>query len=130
MACVFLEHITWFLLGSDAVDEFANARLTIDTRWGFESDIFFTLSANGKSATLKPEVSQWIENLRDHPGCCEYLHRMLEIIEKRMLESDPNKRITASKLDRELMKLESFFKSTSFYMIHWTQSKPNTPVST
>ncbi|KAK0610879.1 kinase-like domain-containing protein [Immersiella caudata] len=121
MACVFLEHITWFLLGTRAVERFAVSRLTMDTRWNFESDIFFTVSADRRTATVKPQVQKWINDLRAHPGCCEYLRQMLELIETRMLESDPERRIAASDLYRELKKLESYFRcSNSFYMKHWT----------
>jgi len=126
MACVFLEHITWFLCGVDAVEEFAHARITNDSKWGFESDIFFTVSHDLRTATLKPEVKKWVQGLRDHPGCCEYLHSMLHLIETRMLESNPDARIAASNLYERLKKLESYFdseRSSSFYMKHWTDSK-------
>jgi len=119
---VFLEHITWFLLGAGAVEQFANARLTTDTKFGFESDIFFTVSSHLKSATLKKEVGQWIERLRQNANCCEYLHSMLELIKTGMLESDPNNRMSTSSLLVQLTKLERFFnRSTSFYTLHWTK---------
>ncbi|KAK4447302.1 mitogen-activated protein kinase KSS1 [Podospora aff. communis PSN243] len=122
MACVFLEHITWFLLGVAAVEQFAIARLTKETRWGFESDIFFTVTPNRRMAVVKPQVKEWIALLRTQPGCCEYLHRMLELIETRMLESDPEKRISASELYRELKRLESCFRlSRSFYTKHYSE---------
>jgi hypothetical protein len=125
MACVFLEHITWFLLGNSAVERFATERVTPDVRFEpFTSDIYFTLNDDRRGAKIKKQVHDWINDLRANPGCCEYLHSLLGIIEDRMLQSDPRLRITASELHGELVKLERCVRlSPSFYMKHWTECK-------
>jgi hypothetical protein len=120
--CVFLEHITWFLLGHEAIEKFANARVTQDVRYGFQSDIFFTLSNDKSSATLKQEVKDWIDMLKENKGCYEYLYLMLDIIQDEMLESDKDERIDASKLHNELKDLEMNFRhSISFHTLHWSE---------
>jgi len=123
MAAVFLEHITWFLLGPHAVEQFAEARLTQDARYGFTSDIFFTASDDLNTATIKQEVKDWISKLKEQPDCSEYLVRLLEIIETRMLESDPTKRIKAPQLLNKLKKLQKCIeRSESFYVQNWKES--------
>jgi hypothetical protein len=125
MACVFLEHITWFLLDFEGVERFATQRMAGSAdKYNFKSDIFFTVSADLKSADIKNEVREWIKHLQEQPDCCEYLKRLLELIETRMLESNPGKRILASKLHQELKKLESFGRqdrNSSFYQKHWSK---------
>jgi len=103
LGCLFLDHITWFLLGADAVDEFANHRLTEDPWYPeFISDIFFTASKDTRTATIKSEVRNWIERLCQQPSCSEYFLRTLELIETQMLEPDPCKRIKAIELETKL----------------------------
>lgn len=125
MACVFLEHITWFLLGLEGVKEFATKRMAPD-KYTFDSDIFFTVSSDLKTADIKDPVRAWIKHLQDQPGCCEYLYNLLGLIENKMLVSNPENRILASDLHHRLKKLESYFaKSPSFYLKHWTESEYN-----
>ena len=64
LACLYLEFITWYLMGFDSVElDFTNARLAGDERsFGFEADKFFNhynftanLEANN-GAVIKPAV--------------------------------------------------------------------------
>lgn len=125
MGCVFAEHITWFMLGYDGVKQFAQARMTPEVKYpDFYTDIFFSLSEDLSTPMLKPEVSSWIRRLQDDEICCEYLKEMLDLIGTEMLESDPQKRISAVDLVRKLTNLEKRFPhSPSFYGEHWTKQR-------
>jgi serine/threonine protein kinase len=123
MGCVFLEHITWFLRGKTGVDDFASRRLEIDKKYKFELDTFFELSDDERTATTKGKVKEWIEELKQDEACCEYLFKMLNLIEKRMLDPNSDTRIHAGELTNELKKmLRCGELSKSFYTKHWTKS--------
>lgn len=60
MGCIFLEFITWYLLGKEGVDEFARQRLADDPSLDMASDIFFTIrnetSRSSSAVMVKPAV--------------------------------------------------------------------------
>ncbi|KAK3308311.1 kinase-like domain-containing protein [Chaetomium strumarium] len=125
MACLFLEHITLFLMGEDGVREFTSARLAEDQKLGWKkADVFYTVSEDLQTATLKKEVKDWIEQLRRQPDCSRYIWRLLRLIETRMLEPDPANRITAKELVAEQQTLQHLTAlSDSFYQKHWTETE-------
>ncbi|KAI1853180.1 hypothetical protein JX265_011461 [Neoarthrinium moseri] len=107
LGCVFLEFITWFLEGEQAVTEtFPDLRCSRDS-YGFISDTFFEVFEKGKgtekypTARLKPRVQDWIERL--HRGSTQYwyIHKFLALT-LRMLDTDPLTRIRASKVAFEM----------------------------
>ncbi|KAJ4416337.1 hypothetical protein N0V85_002319 [Neurospora sp. IMI 360204] len=100
LGCMYLEFVTWYLKGYDAVsDEFPEYRMEKDATWGFESDTFFTIE-NGKPI-IKPKVQQWIEMLRKHKDASAYTDQFLDTIEK-MLAPASEGRIKISKLTQQL----------------------------
>ncbi|KAI9170776.1 protein kinase [Paramyrothecium foliicola] len=105
LGCVFLEHISWYLLGYEAViKDFPDARMAPDA-YSFSSDIFFSLITGpdgDKIPIIKPAVEEWIRKLREHTHCTCYIDQMLDLIENKMLEPDRKKRIRAWQLSKEL----------------------------
>ncbi|KAK3344898.1 kinase-like domain-containing protein [Neurospora tetraspora] len=100
LGCMFLEFVTWHVLGYDAVYEvFPDYRMDEDTAYGFATDIFFKIE--GDTAIIKPKVCEWMVKLRKHERASEYTKQFLDIIEK-MLSPYPNDRINVAKLVREL----------------------------
>jgi serine/threonine protein kinase len=67
LGCMFLEFVTWYLLGWESVfEEFPNYRLDKDTN-EILSDIFFQIEENAgslKNPAIKPKVVQWIRRLQ------------------------------------------------------------------
>ncbi|TGJ87110.1 hypothetical protein E0Z10_g1708 [Xylaria hypoxylon] len=111
LGCTYLELLTWFLLGSEAVTvDFRNYRSERDG-YGIHADTFFRLDMKGSlpSAQLKPQVIQWIRRLSDMPHCSQYLREFLDLIATRMLSIDPRYRVTASELTRILEKMDRRF---------------------
>ncbi|KAM0219109.1 hypothetical protein ACHAPA_004692 [Fusarium lateritium] len=88
LGCLFLEFITWFLGGIEYVHQFSKERQTVYIN-GSKNDIFFSFRKSDKDESLvalvKPEVTEWIYKLRQHPGCSEFVHSVLGIIEKEMM---------------------------------------------
>ncbi|KAK6949796.1 hypothetical protein Daesc_008117 [Daldinia eschscholtzii] len=121
LGCVFLEYVTWFLLGSQKVtEEFSSIRSETDIN-GFESDAFFIIRSiegeNDPRPFLKESVKQWIEMLQDHEGCTWYLHQLLDIIRDKMLAPDRENRIKIIPLIKEMDTLrQACERNDSFYL--------------
>lgn len=119
LGCLYLEFITWILLGNKFIEDFAARRMKDKgTRQKFREDNFYTI--NGKSqilvgtreyATVKPSVthvsrpisigtqprtqrsfSQWIKFLGQQKECSLFLYEFLDYIEKKMLVVDESRR--------------------------------------
>ncbi|EEU35231.1 uncharacterized protein NECHADRAFT_19162, partial [Fusarium vanettenii 77-13-4] len=90
LGCVFLEFVSWFLLGHDeAVFTFADERLRDEPKGTIEEDTFFIFE-NGqestpKDAKLKKSVVKWIYKLHKNPHCSGLLHALLDLIQFTML---------------------------------------------
>ena len=125
LGCVFLEHITWFLLGPDSIGRFSQARAQTN-QFGFNADEFFSinLADDQQLAAVKPRVKQWIDELIDHDSCSEYLLQMLELIRDEMLDPDPKTRIRAHRLVEKLERLRKICRRTgTFYTECWKQTR-------
>jgi hypothetical protein len=123
MGCMFLEHITLFLTGEEGVSQFIERRKLEDPKYqGLQTDVFFEASQDLQTAKVKKGVTDWIEHLRQQPDCCEYIWHLLGLIETRMLEPNPAKRVTQTELLAELQALQRRAElSEDFYMKHWTE---------
>ncbi|KAK0712484.1 kinase-like domain-containing protein [Lasiosphaeria miniovina] len=129
--CVILEYITWYLLGNDGVKEFSETRFEAEShRPGFKSDAFFSIHSSLSKVdkvVLKPQVLGHIKNLNKNRRCSWYLHQMLELVEERMLNLDPKKRIQSSQLTKDLHAFrETCNVDQSYYTGYWN-SVPRKP---
>ncbi|KAI1799227.1 kinase-like protein [Daldinia bambusicola] len=120
LGCVFLEYVTWFLLGNkSATETFPNVRFNKDI-YKFESDTFFniTTDVNGvERPILKESVKDWILQLQNHKDCTWYLHQLLEVIRDKMLEPERESRIHILELVEKMDVLRRGCEvSESFYM--------------
>ncbi|KAH7213846.1 hypothetical protein BKA60DRAFT_405509, partial [Fusarium oxysporum] len=98
LGCVFLEFVSWFLLGDHAaVDEFPNSRMMKLGNGIVSSDRFFCINSEGrskseKSAMVKPAVIRWITTLHKIDSCPESIHDFLDLIQWKMLVPNPPQR--------------------------------------
>jgi serine/threonine protein kinase len=110
LGCVFLEFITWMLMGSEGGDLFRDARMesetAIDSFNGLGTENFFTLDGGTsgvlKSARLKDGVRLWMADLRGHSNCSYALRDLLLVIESELLVPEAQKRATSGTLMRLL----------------------------
>ncbi|CAH0053627.1 unnamed protein product, partial [Clonostachys solani] len=100
LGCVYLEFITWHLLGHDAIDErfcteedgqvrelqgFRTLRNLEDAGDGrFLEDAFFNRDENNQ-AYLKKSVPKWCSYLRERRSCSPQLYNFINFIQKHML---------------------------------------------
>lgn len=105
LGCVFLEHVIWYFLGVEGVDESSKARLEIDI-YGFNADTFFTFDRTATGSErhfdVKQSVRDLIERLQKRQDCSTYLSELLNIIGTDMIQPDLSKRIDAAKLERDM----------------------------
>ncbi|KAK1723671.1 kinase-like domain-containing protein [Colletotrichum acutatum] len=109
--CVFLEFITWYLMGPEGIGEFVGCRTADDTGApiGIKEDKFFipSIEENGeKEATVKPSVNDWIDGLRRQPYCGGYFRDFLDLIVKDLLQPKPGKRESCANIAGQLRELE------------------------
>jgi serine/threonine protein kinase len=100
LGCMFLEFVTWYLLGWEALEEFPNYRLEKDI-YDFVSDTFFRIEGGLGSPNrpaIKPQVVQWIRKLQRNQNCNQYLLDFLNLIENKMLQPDSAERIKSGAL--------------------------------
>jgi serine/threonine protein kinase len=124
LGCMFLEFVTWYLLGWEALEEFPDYRLEKD-RYDIQSDTFFRIEGDFGSLNrpaIKPKVVEWIRRLQRNPNCNQYILDFLDLIENKMLQPDATKRIKSGVLVKKLEFLaracridSSYFKEPLFY---------------
>ncbi|RSL85188.1 hypothetical protein CEP51_003470 [Fusarium floridanum] len=115
LGCVFLEFLSWFLLGyREAVDVFAQERLKDGPKGEVREDTFFTFEKGDKEphdmskrAMLKKSVVQWIEKLHKIPECTEPFHSLLDLIQFTMLVPNSDDRSKCRPVDTRLRRLAS-----------------------
>ncbi|KAI1642503.1 kinase-like protein [Daldinia loculata] len=120
LGCVFLEYVTWFLLGNDSVTkEFPTYRLEQDI-YTFQSDTFFSIRSDKRGNQrpfLKESVKLWIKQLQEHENCSWYLHQLLDIIRDKMLAPDRGNRIHIMELIKDMDVLrQACERNDSFYL--------------
>ncbi|KAI0151779.1 hypothetical protein GGR57DRAFT_172790 [Xylariaceae sp. FL1272] len=103
LGCVYLEFISWLLLGIQARHDFAKARLEGDIPavppYALLEDKFFHLEPSGDDsngihiAKLKPSVQAWIRMLHECDHCSDFIHEFLDLIEFEMLDPSGKSRI-------------------------------------
>jgi serine/threonine protein kinase len=104
LGCTFLEFVTWYLMGVDAVmNDFQKTRLESDI-YGIDADTFFRIvDIDGRrTGIVKPQVASWIASLHEHGKCSDYIHDFLELIEQHMLVADPKNKWTAAEVSHRL----------------------------
>jgi serine/threonine protein kinase len=105
LACTWIEFVTWYLKGWQAVKtEFPDIRDETDpTNKNISIDTYFRVTEEG--AIVKPQVLDWMRKLHRDDRCSHFLHDFLSFIEKKMLVVDPSERTTACDVVKKLKEL-------------------------
>ncbi|GAB1316366.1 hypothetical protein MFIFM68171_06576 [Madurella fahalii] len=144
LGCLFLDFITWYLLGFDAVDRvFADARLK-DEGWTpnmkpseaadkrfFEDKFFMTYNEwNRKGAKLKPSVMDWIEKLHKLEYCPAFAHDFLGVLQQGLLIPNKKSRWDCQEIVRKLDEIRKKCESNDAYCVNpcpWSGETVDTP---
>ncbi len=96
LACTWLEFVTWYLMGpKSANEEFQDYRGKSDPEDIFVNEDAFFTSTDRKSAEVKNEVKEWVQQLRDHKDCTPFFREFLDYIMSNMLIVDEKDRKAA-----------------------------------
>ncbi|PMD46645.1 kinase-like protein [Hyaloscypha variabilis F] len=117
--CVLLEFITWMLDGNAGVDAFADARMAL-AHDNVVDDTFYTVYSPGPGmyATVRPEVTAWIQRLRGRRRYSPMIRDLLDLVENGMLQANSADRIRSEPLkDRLEQIVEKAEKHPSSYML-------------
>ncbi|KAI0378687.1 protein kinase [Hypomontagnella monticulosa] len=121
LGCVFLEYVSWFMLGLESVErDFIDARLHRDI-YDYDADTFFVTRLDEKTGQyrpfLNPKVEEWILMLQEHENCTWYLHQFLDTIKDEMLNPERSDRIDVLKLIEKMRVLRKACEvNDSFYL--------------
>lgn len=105
LGCTFLEFVTCYIQGYQAVEEDFPSRRGEDDKNRISEDRFYRTTDDKKWAELKPGVRDWIEELRQHEKCTTYLRDLLNFIETKMFCIARNQRPAAVEVVQELESL-------------------------
>ncbi|KAK8134994.1 hypothetical protein PG984_007006, partial [Apiospora sp. TS-2023a] len=116
LACLYLEFITWYLLGFDKTTNemggtgpvtFADYRISGDATG--EDKFFIRINGNGDPklchVVVKPEVKKWIAQLRELDHCPQCLVDFLDFIQNRMLLPVAHKRADMRDVNLHMSKI-------------------------
>ncbi|KAM5365677.1 hypothetical protein ACJA88_012413 [Fusarium oxysporum] len=135
LGCVFLEFISWFLLGGHAaVDEFPKFRVMKLADGIVGSDRFFCIDSKGRSksetsAMVKPAVIRWITRLHKIDSCPESVHDFLDLIQWEMLVPNPPQRSNCKEVRTVLHEIYEKCSGKIVYATEAFKYKPRKPVS-
>ncbi|KAI0378685.1 hypothetical protein F5Y04DRAFT_261356 [Hypomontagnella monticulosa] len=121
LGCVFLEYVSWFLLGFDSIEViFPSLRCEKDI-YDFNSETFFNVRHDENSGMprpfLKESVKNWIAQLQKHEDCSWYLFQFLEIIRDKMLAPNRKDRVPLGDLIKDMALLrDTCDREESFYL--------------
>lgn len=120
LGCLYLEFITWLLMGREALEAFADAREYFDPDTGTCDDIFFTCHPSRPShlgAVIKDGVLRWIQHLHETPRSSVAIHDLLDLIHDRVLVVEQARRTSAEKLTEDLNEILERGKVNASYIL-------------
>lgn len=122
IGCVYLEFVTWPLMGLDGLQKFTDVRISFHYQMGIDCDTFYEIirTPDGLKATIKESVTRWIRNLQRNPKCSDSLRDVLSLIEEHLLVVDPNHRMGSHDVEQILEKILGRGKNDSQYLFNDT----------
>lgn len=106
LGCVYLEFATWMLGGARLLQQFVGQRLARHANnEEFQTDQFFILkrtSPGHSYASIKPTVTKFINGLHHNPNCTNYIHDLLNLIQRDMLQVDSIQRKRCAEIKKAL----------------------------
>ncbi|KAH9211752.1 kinase-like domain-containing protein [Leptodontidium sp. 2 PMI_412] len=104
LGCLYLEFLTWLLMGYEQIEGFSEFRGREATGTGINDDNFFTIinDSSGQHAIVRKTVMDWKNRLHTHPKCSELIHDLLDLTMKDLLVTETSDRCKASWLFQQL----------------------------
>jgi serine/threonine protein kinase len=120
LGCLYLEFVTWLLMGYEAIDTFADRRLQ-GTFQSFYDDSFYTitndLETGAKKADIREGVRDWVQELHIKERCSQFMHDLLDVVIKNMLLVESKSRIDASSLHQTFVRFKDRAREDKDYLL-------------
>jgi serine/threonine protein kinase len=131
LGCVYLEFISWLILGFEAIHEFSNCRESPGTNiHEIADDLFYTMI--GDTAFVRQGVIDWVRKLKQQQRCSQALLDLLELVMSQLIVIEPRKRISSEQLYGELSTIINRAQQDAIYLLspinHGTEPQ-NVPIS-
>jgi serine/threonine protein kinase len=121
LGCLFLEFITWLLMGAKAVHGFADARAEpYPSAPKMSDDSFFAIiRENGEatSAEVRKGVVKWVRRLHQHEHCTQLIHDLLDLVMEEMLVVDRDERTSATLLYKAFLNFKKKAEENNEYAL-------------
>ncbi|KAK0620776.1 kinase-like domain-containing protein [Immersiella caudata] len=119
LGCVFMEFLTWYLLGASAVDELASLRADDPDQAPSTGDAFFeAVRASGnEGARLKPKIKEWITRLQNHRRSSCLTNDLLRLVLAEMLVIESSLRSTARDILDRLARIDQDLNNDDSYVM-------------
>ncbi|KAI9036743.1 protein kinase domain-containing protein [Aspergillus affinis] len=98
LGCMYLEFVTWIVLGYEAIEDFANWRGNDDDNLEFSSDCFYMTDHQG----IRTSVFEWVDHLRSQERCSAVIHDLLDLIMGDMIVLEPQLRSSSQSVWQKL----------------------------
>ncbi|KAL4811748.1 kinase-like domain-containing protein [Aspergillus spinulosporus] len=116
LGCLFLEFVTYLVLGGQAIDEFSKERRREYTTEypEFAPDFFY--SSNDYNL-VKPCVSSWVDRLKKHSRCSNMLSDILDLVMTEMIIIEPRDRSSSLEICKKLRAFMSQAEEDEGYLL-------------
>jgi serine/threonine protein kinase len=116
LGCVYLEFISWLILGVEAIHEFADSRGTTHIQSAeISDDLFYTKVGN--TAVVRQGVIDWVRELKRQQRCSQALLDLLELVMSKLIVIEPRKRISSQELYEELSTIINRAQQDTTYLL-------------
>ncbi|KAJ8067310.1 hypothetical protein OCU04_004665 [Sclerotinia nivalis] len=116
---IYLEFITWLLLGPYGIGDFSNGRGKSNSI-GVNDDTFFSIvrePSQEPDAEVRDSVLEWVAKLREHERCSKAIHELLDLTMEELLVADPQDRGDARKIDARFQNIRKKAEEDTDYLL-------------
>lgn len=117
LGCLYLEFVTYLVLGNAAIVEFSSQRKGRTDMPEMTSDVFYSEDAQ----EVNPGVISWVAHLRNSQQCSRAMHDILNLVMDEMLVVDPDARSDSGQI---FMKMKELIKNTKEEKKYLLKSEP------
>ncbi|CBF71834.1 protein kinase family protein [Aspergillus nidulans FGSC A4] len=114
LGCLFLEFVTYLVLGGNAINEFSEERQEITTEFPeLAADFFYSKNKN----LVKPCVFSWVDRLKKNSRCSHMLSDILDLVMAEMIIIEPGNRSSSLDICKKLRELMSQVEEDEGYLL-------------
>ncbi|KAL4748706.1 hypothetical protein BDW72DRAFT_179872 [Aspergillus terricola var. indicus] len=126
LGCLYLENITYLVLGCPAIATFASLRREGSSQYPeLFTDEFYATDFE----SVKPSVNAWVAKLKQESRCSSVMHDLLDLVMTEMIVINPNARSTSFRVCRKLNAMLRQAKEDEEYLLKPKVRAQNLPSS-